>query len=97
MDTLSLGTFQPLTCPCGSESFVKVLGLSSRAGTGTTETVKGYACQVCQQLVDFASMQQALELRLLEAEVRERQARMRTMRSVNEEDGPRASLESVQP
>ena len=89
MDALGLNTFQPLTCPCGGTAFVKIVGLSSRAGTGTTETMKGYACHACQAVVDMAVMQQALEMKLLEAEITERRARMQAMMPASGTPSPR--------
>ena len=88
MDALGLNTFQPLTCSCGCDTFSKIVGLSSRAGTGTTETIKGYACHSCRAIVDMASMQQALEERMLEREIQELRARRQALKPATSAPSP---------
>jgi hypothetical protein len=82
MDTPTLTTFRKLSCACGGETFYKIVGLAWRAGAGTTETAKGYACHSCHVTVDMAAMQQRQELAQLEAEIQERRARVQALSPV---------------
>ena len=87
-----LETFTPLMChACNGKFFVKVLGLSVRAQSGTIETQGGYQCAECKTMVDIHYMQAKAEMKRLEEEMADRQAQLDTLKSTPAAGGAKVS------
>ena len=81
MDELT--TFTPLSCPhCHNENFTRVIGLQSRAQSGTVEVAKGYECCGCRVKVDLHMMQANAEMAILERQIEDRKAQMAALRGL---------------
>ena len=88
----SFALFTTLRCPaCQGEDFARILGLSTRAGSGTVETPRGYQCLSCHGTVDLSEMRAQQELAQLEQEVADRKARMATLTTKPAPGAPRPS------
>ena len=73
-------TFVPLHCPkCHGEAFARIIGLSSREGSGTVETQQGYMCLKCLIAVDIHEMQTGAHVELLRQQLMQKQAELNAL------------------
>ena len=94
-----LETFTPLLChACQGKAFVKVVGLSVRAQSGTIETQGGYQCVECKAMVDLHHMQAQAEMRRLKEEMAERQSQLDVLTQAQPHPAPMGdALRSLAP